>query len=65
MVGNRTGAAGEISAEAATRAAPDGHTLYKMSSAQVLTASLLRNLPYDPVRDFTAVAHSRPAGLSC
>lgn len=53
---NRTGAAGAIGAEVAARAAPDGHTLYMMSSAQVLATSLRRNLPYHPVRDFTAVA---------
>lgn len=56
VVENRTGAAGAIGAEAAARAAPDGHTLYMMSSAQVLATALRRNLPYDPVRDFTAVA---------
>lgn len=56
VVENRTGAAGAIGAEAAARAAPDGHTLYMMSSAQVLATALRRNLPYDPVRDFTAIA---------
>jgi tripartite-type tricarboxylate transporter receptor subunit TctC len=56
VVENRTGAAGAIGAEAAAKAAPDGYTLYMMSSAQVLAPSIRRNLPFDPVRDFTPVA---------
>ncbi len=55
-VENRAGAAGSIAAEAAARAAPDGTTLYMMSSAQVLAPALRRNLNYDPVRDFTPLA---------
>jgi len=56
VVENRTGAAGAIGAEAAARAPADGHTLYMMSSAQVLATALRRNLPYDPVRDFAPIA---------
>lgn len=55
-VENRAGAAGSIAAEAAARAAPDGTTLYMMSSAQVLAPAIRRNLNYDPVRDFTPLA---------
>jgi tripartite-type tricarboxylate transporter receptor subunit TctC len=55
LVENRTGAAGAIAAEAAAKAAPDGYTLYMMSSAQVLAPSLQKALPYDPVRDFAAI----------
>jgi tripartite-type tricarboxylate transporter receptor subunit TctC len=54
-VENRTGAAGSVAAEAVARAAPDGYTLYMISSAQVLAPALRRNLPYDPVRDFTYI----------
>jgi tripartite-type tricarboxylate transporter receptor subunit TctC len=56
IVDNRSGAAGVIGAEAAAKAPPDGYTLYMMSSAQVLAPSLRKTLPYDPVRDFTAIA---------
>ena len=56
IVDNRSGAAGVIGAEAAAKSAPDGYTLYMMSSAQVLAPSLRKTLPYDPVRDFTAMA---------
>jgi tripartite-type tricarboxylate transporter receptor subunit TctC len=58
IVDNRSGAAGVIGAEAAAKAPPDGYTLYMMSSAQVLAPSLRKTLPYDPVRDFTAIALS-------
>ncbi len=56
-VENRAGAAGGIAAEAAARAAPDGYTLFSISSAHVL-APFVRKTPlsWDPVRDFAPVA---------
>lgn len=56
VVDNRSGAAGATGAEAAAKSPPDGYTLYMMSSAQVLAPSLRKSLPYDPVRDFSAIA---------
>jgi tripartite-type tricarboxylate transporter receptor subunit TctC len=56
IVDNRSGAAGATGAEAAAKSPPDGYTLYMMSSAQVLAPSLRKALPYDPVRDFSAIA---------
>ena len=56
VVENRSGAAGATGADAAAKSPPDGYTLYMMSSAQVLAPSLRKTLPYDPVRDFTAIA---------
>lgn len=56
VVENRTGAAGAIAAEAAAKAAPDGYTLYMISSAQVLAPSIRRNLAFDPMRDFTYIS---------
>src|SRR5262245_1920232 len=56
IVDNRSGAAGATGAEAAAKSPPDGYTLYMMSSAQVLAPSLRKILPYDPVRDFSAIA---------
>jgi tripartite-type tricarboxylate transporter receptor subunit TctC len=56
VVDNRTGAAGAIGAEAAAKSPPDGHTLYMMSSAQTLAPALRKQLAYDPVKDFTAIA---------
>lgn len=56
IVENRTGAAGAIAAEAAAKAAPDGYTLYMISSAQVIAPAVRKSVPYDPVRDFRAIA---------
>jgi tripartite-type tricarboxylate transporter receptor subunit TctC len=56
LVENRAGAAGGIAADAAAKAAPDGYTLFSISSAHVLAPSVRRNLSWDPVRDFTPIA---------
>jgi len=57
IVDNRPGASGNIGAEIAARAAPDGYTfLISANPALVINPSLYRNLPYSAERDFTAVA---------
>lgn len=56
IVENRTGAAGTIAAEAAAKAAPDGYTLYMISSAQLIAPAVRKSVPYDPVKDFRAIA---------
>jgi tripartite-type tricarboxylate transporter receptor subunit TctC len=56
VVENKTGAAGSIAADAAAKAAPDGYTLYMMSSAQVLAPSVRNDITYDPVKDFRPIA---------
>jgi tripartite-type tricarboxylate transporter receptor subunit TctC len=55
VVDNRPGAGGNVSAELAAKAAPDGYTIYLCSASLVVNTSLYRNLPYDPVRDFAPV----------
>ena len=55
VIDNRPGAGGNLSAELAAKAAPDGHTLYMSSASLVVNASLYRNLPYDPIKDFAPV----------
>ena len=52
----RPGAAGVIGAEVAAKAAPDGYTLLVgQASNLAINVSLMRKLPYDPVRDFTPI----------
>jgi tripartite-type tricarboxylate transporter receptor subunit TctC len=56
-VENLPGASGIIGAQAAARATPDGHTLF-FANASTFTSNMfmLKSIPYDPTRDFTAVA---------
>ena len=57
LIDNRSGAGGIIAAEATAKSAPDGYTLIMATVASIATnISLVRNLPYDPVRDFTPVS---------
>jgi tripartite-type tricarboxylate transporter receptor subunit TctC len=56
VVENRPGASGTIGAHTVANATPDGYTLLAHSSAHVIAKSTVANIPYDPVRDFAAVA---------
>jgi tripartite-type tricarboxylate transporter receptor subunit TctC len=56
VIENRTGANGTIGSNAVARAAPDGYTLLAATSGTHVTAAhLMKNLPYDPVKDFTPI----------
>jgi tripartite-type tricarboxylate transporter receptor subunit TctC len=55
-VENRAGAGSNIGTAAAARAAPDGYTLLLTSSAFVLNPGLYKQVPYDPVKDFSPIA---------
>ena len=55
VVENRAGANGNIAAETVARAAPDGYTLYFPSIGHAVNVSLYKNLPYDPIKDFTSI----------
>jgi len=56
VVENRTGANGTIGSSYVARAAPDGYTLLAATAGTHVTAvHLMKNLPYDPVKDFTPI----------
>jgi tripartite-type tricarboxylate transporter receptor subunit TctC len=57
VVENMPGASGIVGAQAAARAAPDGYTLF-FANASALTSNMvmIKSIPYDPARDFSAVA---------
>ncbi len=57
VVENVPGAGGVIAAERNAKAAPDGYSLIVGSTGiMAVNASLLKNLAYDPARDFTPVS---------
>jgi tripartite-type tricarboxylate transporter receptor subunit TctC len=56
VVENRTGANGMIGASLVARAPPDGYTLLMSTASTHVTAVyLMKNLSYDPIRDFTPI----------
>jgi tripartite-type tricarboxylate transporter receptor subunit TctC len=55
IVDNQGGGGGVIAAQATARAAPDGYTLMQGYVATHGTSPATRKLPYDAVKDFTAI----------
>jgi tripartite-type tricarboxylate transporter receptor subunit TctC len=55
IVENRPGAGGNIAADAVAKAAPDGNTLLMSFTSHAINATLYPTLPFDPVKDFTAL----------
>ena len=55
VIENRTGAGGTIGTALVAKATPDGHTLLVSSSAFAINAAMDRDLPYDPLKDFSGV----------
>ncbi len=56
IVENRGGAGGNLGIAQVARSAPDGYTLLVVSSAFVVNPGLYKQVPYDPFKDFSAVA---------
>ncbi|MDB5810679.1 MAG: hypothetical protein JWN94_2801 [Betaproteobacteria bacterium] len=57
VVDNRAGAGGIIGTEVVAKAAPDGYTLLHGTAAGlVINPLLVKNLPYDTLRDFAPVS---------
>jgi len=57
VVENKPGAAGAVGAAYVAKAKPDGYTLFGGTiSTHAINASLYKNLPYDPVKDFEPVS---------
>jgi tripartite-type tricarboxylate transporter receptor subunit TctC len=57
IVENRAGAGGTIGAGTVAKSAPDGQTLILAAASHTIAGSLYAKLPYDPLKDFTPIAH--------
>lgn len=57
IIDNRPGAGGNIGADIVAKAPPDGYTLCNCTiGTHAINPTLFSRMPYDPIRDFTAVA---------
>jgi tripartite-type tricarboxylate transporter receptor subunit TctC len=57
VVENRAGVSGNIGAEAIARAAPDGYTLGTLFSSHTSNVAVMKNVPFDLLRDFAPVTN--------
>ena len=55
IVENKPGAGSTIGTSEVAKAKPDGYTLAMISTTHVITPHLYKEMPYDPIRDFTPV----------
>ena len=55
VVENRLGGGTTVGAAAVARAEPDGYTILVHSNAIVTVPAIQANVPYDPLRDFSAI----------
>jgi tripartite-type tricarboxylate transporter receptor subunit TctC len=56
VIENRSGANGSVGSAVVARAEADGRTLLCNSDSHLLARGVMRQVPYDPVADFTPVA---------
>src|SRR5262245_39604973 len=64
VVENRTGGGTVIAATAVAKSAPDGYTLFFVPAGTLTTnATVYKNLPYDPGKDFVPIALTTKLGF--
>jgi len=52
---NKSGAGGAIGTDLVAKSAPDGYTVLLTSSSHASLPIIYKNLPYDPIKDFTPI----------
>jgi tripartite-type tricarboxylate transporter receptor subunit TctC len=56
IVENKAGAGGVVGADSVAKAVPDGYTILMGTSGPIaISPSLLKNIPYDPIKDFAPI----------
>jgi len=55
IIDNKPGASGNIGAEVAVRAQPDGYTLLLLTGSHIINPLLYAKIGYDPVKDFAPI----------
>lgn len=63
IVENQSGASGTIGTNAVARATADGATLLFTPDAHTMARLVVKNVPYDPLKDFIAIARVAEAPL--
>jgi tripartite-type tricarboxylate transporter receptor subunit TctC len=63
VVENKQGPANMVASISLVRAAKDGYTAYMINNSHGIVGALYKNLPYDPVSDFSFVSFTGVAGL--
>jgi tripartite-type tricarboxylate transporter receptor subunit TctC len=64
VIENRPGASGNIGTQIVARAAPDGHTLLMISNPFTANVSLMKSVPYDPVKNFAPIIEVATGSLA-
>ena len=64
IVDNKPGAGSVIGAEFVAKAAPDGYTLMYTANVLPVLPGLYKNLPFDPVTDFTHISKVGTGGVA-
>ena len=55
VIENKPGAGSTIGTTDVARSAPDGYSLLMISTTHVISPHLYKQIPYDPIKDFTPV----------
>ena len=63
VIDNRAGAAGNLGAEVAAKAAPDGYTLFVGNVSHTISVSLYDRLNYDFLNDFAPISQIAAGGF--